>query len=137
MAQQLAHAPVRVTVVDRNNYHLFVPLLYQVATAALSPADIAEPIRHVLGRYANIRVMLGEVMQVDTNARHVALATGETLQYDRLVVATGSTSSYFGHDEWRRHAPPASRSRRRGPSAHACWAHSRKRSATGLRTVRR
>ena len=105
VAQRLARAPVRVTVVDRNNYHLFVPLLYQVATAALSPADVAEPIRHVLGRYPNIRVVLGEVTQVDTDARHVALATGETLQYDRLVVATGSTSSYFGHDEWRGHAP--------------------------------
>ncbi|WP_322963682.1 NAD(P)/FAD-dependent oxidoreductase [Sphingomonas fuzhouensis] len=105
VAQQLARAPVRVTVVDRNNYHLFVPLLYQVATAALSPADVAEPIRHVLGRYPNIRVMLGEVERVDTDARQVALATGETLTYDRLVVATGSTSSYFGHDEWRAFAP--------------------------------
>ena len=105
VAQQLARAPVRVTVVDRNNYHLFVPLLYQVATAALSPAVVAEPIRHVLGRYPNIQVVLGEVTQVDTGARQVTLATGETLPYDRLVVATGSTSSYFGHDEWRRHAP--------------------------------
>lgn len=105
VAQQLANAPVRVTVVDRNNYHLFVPLLYQVATAALSPADVAEPIRHVLGRYPNIRVVLGEVVQVDTDRHEVALATGETLTYDRLVVATGSTSSYFGHDEWRSVAP--------------------------------
>ena len=105
VAQGLANAPVRVTVIDRNNYHLFVPLLYQVATAALSPADVAEPIRHVLGRYPNIRVVLGEVAQVDTDRREVALATGETLTYDRLVVATGSTSSYFGHDEWRPFAP--------------------------------
>ncbi|WP_454280928.1 NAD(P)/FAD-dependent oxidoreductase [Sphingomonas sp. Marseille-Q8236] len=105
VAQQLANASVRVTVVDRNNYHLFVPLLYQVATAALSPADVAEPIRHVLGRYPNIRVVLGEVVQVDTDRHEVALATGETLTYDRLVVATGSTSSYFGHDEWRSVAP--------------------------------
>jgi NADH dehydrogenase len=105
VAQQLANAPVRVTVVDRNNYHLFVPLLYQVATAALSPADVAEPIRHVLGRYPNIRVVLGEVVRVDTDRHEVALATGETLTYDRLVVATGSTSSYFGHDEWRSVAP--------------------------------
>ena len=104
-AQRLARAPVRVTVIDRNNYHLFVPLLYQVATAALSPADVAEPIRHVLGRYPNIRVVLGEVARVDPGSRELALATGETLRYDRLVVATGSTSSYFGHDEWRRHAP--------------------------------
>ncbi|WP_343525950.1 NAD(P)/FAD-dependent oxidoreductase [Sphingomonas sp.] len=104
-AQQLANAPVRVTVVDRNNYHLFVPLLYQVATAALSPADVAEPIRHLLGRYPNIRVVLGEVVQVETGPRLLTLSTGETLSYDRLVVATGSTSSYFGHDEWRDHAP--------------------------------
>ena len=104
-AQQLGNAPVRVTVIDRNNYHLFVPLLYQVATAALSPADVAEPIRHVLGRYPNIRVVLGEVTGVDTGARQVALSTGETLSYDRLVMATGSTSSYFGHDEWRSVAP--------------------------------
>ncbi len=104
-AQRLARAPVRVTVVDRNNYHLFVPLLYQVATAALSPADVAEPIRHILGRHPNIRVVLGEVVQVETHAQQITLATGETLNYDRLVVATGSTSSYFGHDEWRRYAP--------------------------------
>ncbi|WP_294235406.1 NAD(P)/FAD-dependent oxidoreductase [uncultured Sphingomonas sp.] len=105
VAQRLANAPVRVTVVDRNNYHLFVPLLYQVATAALSPADVAEPIRHVLGRYPNIRVVLGEVSRVDPEGRQLTLATGETLNYDRLVVATGSTSSYFGHDEWRSVAP--------------------------------
>ena len=104
-ARQLGGAPVRVTVIDRNNYHLFVPLLYQVATAALSPADVAEPIRHVLGPYSNIRVVLGEVTGVDTGARQVALSTGETLSYDRLVMATGSTSSYFGHDEWRAVAP--------------------------------
>ena len=105
VAKRLARAPVRVTVVDRNNYHLFVPLLYQVATAALSPADVAEPIRHVLGRFPNIRVVLGEVAQIDTGARRIGLSTGETLSYDRLVVATGSTSSYFGHDEWRSVAP--------------------------------
>lgn len=104
-AQRLANAPVRVTVVDRNNYHLFVPLLYQVATAALSPADVAEPIRHVLGRYPNIRVVLGEASGIDTDARVLTLTTGETLGYDRLVIATGSTSSYFGHDEWRAFAP--------------------------------
>ncbi|MET4895939.1 NAD(P)/FAD-dependent oxidoreductase [Sphingomonadaceae bacterium jetA1] len=104
-AQELGNTAVRVTVIDRNNYHLFVPLLYQVATAALSPADVAEPIRHVLGRYPNIGVVLGEVSSVDTQAREVSLASGETLHYDRLVVATGSTSSYFGHDEWRSVAP--------------------------------
>ncbi|HJO67704.1 MAG TPA: NAD(P)/FAD-dependent oxidoreductase [Sphingomonas sanguinis] len=105
VAQQLAHAPVRVTVVDRNNYHLFVPLLYQVATAALSPADVAEPIRHILGRYPNIRVVLSEVTGIDAGSRQLTLGTGERLDYDRLVIATGSTSSYFGHDEWRAYAP--------------------------------
>lgn len=104
-AAKLGGAPARVTVIDRNNYHLFVPLLYQVATAALSPADIAEPIRKILRRHDNIDVLLGEVTGIDTNARQVKLADDRAVAYDRLVIATGSAYSYFGHDEWAAHAP--------------------------------
>lgn len=136
-AQQLGNAPVRLTVIDRNNYHLFVPLLYQVATAALSPADVAEPIRHVLGRYPNIRVVLGEVTGVDTGARQVALSTGEALSYDRLVMATGSTSSYFGHDEWRSVAPACKSIEEARAIRSRILVPSRRRSATGRRTARR
>ena len=101
-AKELGRMPVDVTLVDRHNYHLFVPLLYQVATAALSPADIARPVRRILGKYQNIRILLGEVVGVDTSARSVRLARGTTLPYDRLVIATGSIYSYFGHPEWAR-----------------------------------
>ncbi len=101
-AKELARKPVQVTLIDRHNYHLFVPLLYQVATAALSPADIARPIRRILGRYANIRILLGEVTGVDAASRAVTLADGATISYDRLVIATGSQYSYFGHPEWAR-----------------------------------
>jgi NADH dehydrogenase len=95
---------VRVTVIDRANYHLFVPLLYQVATAALSPADIARPIRRILGRYRNINVVLGDVTGIDTKARTVRTDAGQVFTYDRLVVATGSRYSYFGHSEWAANA---------------------------------
>jgi NADH:quinone reductase (non-electrogenic) len=104
-AQALGGKPVDVTIVDRRNYHLFVPLLYQVATAALSPADIARPIRRILGRFTNIEVVLGTVTGVDTAARRVRLANGAELPYDKLVVATGSDYSYFGHPEWAEFAP--------------------------------
>jgi len=104
-AQALGGKPVRVTIVDRRNYHLFVPLLYQVATAALSPADIARPIRRILGRYKNIEVVLGTVTGIDTTARRVRLSNGSELAYDRLVVATGSDYSYLGHPEWAEFAP--------------------------------
>ncbi len=104
-AQALGGKPVRVTIVDRRNYHLFVPLLYQVATAALSPADIARPIRRILGRYDNIDVVLGTATGIDPAARRVRLAGGRELSYDKLVVATGSDYSYFGHPEWAKLAP--------------------------------
>src|SRR5262249_21647362 len=99
-AKALGNAPARVTVIDRTNYHLFVPLLYQVATAALSPADIARPIRRILGRYKNIDVLLGNVTDVDTAARMVATDAGTVGPYDKLVIATGSVYSYFGHPHW-------------------------------------
>ncbi|HYD31774.1 MAG TPA: NAD(P)/FAD-dependent oxidoreductase [Azospirillaceae bacterium] len=95
----------RVTVIDRRNYHLFVPLLYQVATATLSPADIAEPIRHILWRHENVEVRLGEVTGVDVVRREVILAGGDRVPYDYLVLATGSSQSYFGHPGWERFAP--------------------------------
>jgi len=103
-ARALARAPVRVTVVDRRNHHLFQPLLYQVATAALNPADIAAPIRSVLRRQRNAEVILAEVTGVDLPGRRVVLTDGE-LAYDRLILATGATHSYFGHPEWERFAP--------------------------------
>jgi NADH dehydrogenase len=104
-ARALGGKPVQVTIVDRRNYHLFVPLLYQVATAALSPADIARPIRRILGRYSNIEVVLGTVTGIDTTARNVQLSDGRALPYDTLVVAAGSDYSYFGHPEWAQFAP--------------------------------
>jgi NADH dehydrogenase len=103
-AKRLGNKPVRVTVIDRTNYHLFQPLLYQVATAALSPADIAAPIRSILSKYRNIEVILAEVTAVDTAQRKVKIHEAE-ITYDYLVLATGARHSYFGHDEWERVAP--------------------------------
>ena len=103
-ASSLARRPVRVTVVDRENYHLFQPLLYQVATAALSPGEIAEPIRAILRRHRNVDVLLVEVTAVDLASRTLMLADS-TLSYDYLVLATGASHSYFGHPEWERMAP--------------------------------
>jgi NADH:ubiquinone reductase (H+-translocating) len=109
-ARGLARAPVRITLIDRNNYHLFQPLLYQVATAALSPADVAVPIRSVLRRQRNAEVLLGEVTGVDTRGREVSVrdcagAHDVTVPYDYLVVATGAMGSYFGHGTWASFAP--------------------------------
>lgn len=104
-ARALGGHQVRVTVIDRHNYHLFIPLLYQVATAALSPADIAEPIRKILRRFPNVDVLLGDVTGVDLERRHVLIAGGSHVPYDRLVIATGSSYNYFGHDERAARAP--------------------------------
>jgi NADH dehydrogenase len=101
----LRHRPVQVTLLDRRNHHLFQPLLYQVATAALSPGNIAQPIRHILRGSPNVRVLLGEATAVDLAARRVALADGDALGYDFLILATGASHAYFGHDEWRELAP--------------------------------
>lgn len=103
-ARALAGAPVDVTLLDRRNYHCFQPLLYQVATAALSPADIAWPARWVLSRQSNLTVLMAEVTGVDTRAKQVH-AGPVALSYDYLVLATGATHSYFGHDEWAAAAP--------------------------------
>jgi NADH dehydrogenase len=103
-ARALRKLPVRITLIDRHNYHLFQPLLYQVATAALNPSDIAAPIRSVLRRQKNTTVLLGEATSIDVDDKLVRLADGE-LRYDYLIVATGATHSYFSHPEWERHAP--------------------------------
>jgi NADH dehydrogenase len=103
-ARGCRHLDAEITVVDRHNYHLFQPLLYQVATAALNPSDIAAPIRGILGRQKNVSVILGEAMSVDVEKQLVRLTDGE-LPYDQLVIATGATHSYFGHPEWERVAP--------------------------------
>jgi NADH dehydrogenase len=104
-ARAMARAPVRVTVIDRHNYHLFQPLLYQVASATLSPADIARPIRRVLHKYPNVEVVLGEVSAVDVEARRVSLKGGEEISYDFLILAAGAVDQYFGHPEWAPIAP--------------------------------
>ncbi|MGE0461727.1 MAG: NAD(P)/FAD-dependent oxidoreductase [Vicinamibacterales bacterium] len=104
-SRALAREPVRVTLVDRHNHHVFQPLLYQVATAGLSPGDIASPIRWILRRQKNLRVLLANVERVDPDAKCLHLDGGQTLTYDALIVATGVTHSYFGHDDWPPHAP--------------------------------
>src|SRR5580692_5734963 len=103
-AQALKSAPVRVTLVDRCNYHLFQPLLYQVATGSLSPANVAGPLRQVLRKQKNTQVLLGEAIDIDASRRQVILSDG-VVDYDTLIVATGSTHQYFGHDEWEEFAP--------------------------------
>jgi NADH dehydrogenase len=103
-AQALKRAPIELTVIDRRNYHLFQPLLYQVATGGLSPGEIASPIRHVLSRQRNTRVLMAEVRDVDVENRRLRLDEGEA-SYDTLVLATGSHDHYFGHDEWASLAP--------------------------------
>ncbi|HEU5314999.1 MAG TPA: NAD(P)/FAD-dependent oxidoreductase, partial [Chloroflexota bacterium] len=107
-ARRLGGRPVRVTLVDRQNYHLFSPLLYQVATAALSPGEIAQPIRSLLREHANVRVLMADVTGIDVDAKRVRLAreVGEDwLEYDYLILAAGARHAYFGHDEWAAHAP--------------------------------
>ena len=104
-AKALKRMAVRVTLVDRHNHHVFQPLLYQVATAGLSPGDIAAPIRWVLRHQDNVRVLLADVQRIDLAARRVDLDGGQSLTYDYLILAAGATSSYFGHDEWAAHAP--------------------------------
>ncbi len=104
-AQALADLDVDATVVDRRNHHLFQPLLYQVALAVLSPADIAEPIRSILRHQSNAEVLMDEVVGIDVNARYVTLASGAQVAYDYLALATGASHSYFGHNDWAPFAP--------------------------------
>jgi NADH dehydrogenase len=104
-AQKLKRAPAEVTLIDRRNFHLFQPLLYQVATGSLSPGEIAAPLRGVLSRQKNARVLLGEAVDVDPEAKKVILRDGGSFDYDSLIVATGSQTSYYGNDAWREWAP--------------------------------
>ena len=103
-AKKLAHVGVRVTLVDRTNHHVFQPLLYQVASAGLSPADIASPIRSILSGQENVEVLLASVTRIDLGAKRVVLADGE-IPYDFLVLAAGARTNYFGHPEWEAYAP--------------------------------
>jgi NADH dehydrogenase len=104
-ARALKSKPVDVTLIDRRNYHLFQPLLYQVATGSLSPGEIAAPIRSVLSRQQNTRVLLGDVQDIDPASKRVLLADGASFAYDSLIVAAGSQSFYYGHEAWRQWAP--------------------------------
>ena len=104
-AKALGRKPVDVTVVDRRNHHTFQPLLYQVALAVLSPANIAQPIRSILRKQSNTQVLMDDVVGIDVEARLVILGTGARLPFDYLVLATGATHSYFGRDDWAPFAP--------------------------------
>src|SRR6201985_493172 len=104
-AKTLADMEVDVTVIDRRNHHTFQPLLYQVALAVLSPADIAQPIRTILRHQQNTEVLMDTVNAIDVRERRVGLASGAQISYDYLVLATGATHSYFGKDEWAKNAP--------------------------------
>jgi NADH:ubiquinone reductase (H+-translocating) len=104
-ARRLKRVPCEVTIVDRHNHHVFQPLLYQVATAGLSPGDIASPIRWILRKQPRLRVLLANVERIDSAGKHLILDRGERLSYDYLIVAAGATHSYFGHDEWSSIAP--------------------------------
>jgi NADH:ubiquinone reductase (H+-translocating) len=104
-AQKLKHAPVEVTLIDRRNFHLFQPLLYQVATGSLSPGEIAAPLRGILSRQKNTQVLMGEAVDIDPDAKRVILRDGAAFEYDSLIVATGSKTSYYGNEGWRDWAP--------------------------------
>lgn len=104
-AQHLHHAPAQLTLIDRRNFHLFQPLLYQVATGGLSPANIAAPLRAILKHQTNTEVLLAEVSHLDPSARQIHFSDGQSLDYDYLVVATGASHNYFGNQQWEQHAP--------------------------------
>src|SRR5580658_1094510 len=109
-ARSLKHTDAEVTLIDRRNFHLFQPLLYQVATGALSPGEIASPLRYVLNRQKITRVLLGEVCDIDAERREVVLNDSSRVPYDTLIVATGAMHHYFGHPEWAMLAPGLKRS---------------------------
>jgi NADH:ubiquinone reductase (H+-translocating) len=125
-AKALARAAYDVSIVDQHNYHLFQPLLYQVATAALSPADIASPIRSILSRQKNTTVILAEVSGVDLDRRQI-VAENRRIDYDFLILSTGARHAYFGHDDWASYAPgikqicSLSRRRSRRPIRSVAW----------------
>jgi NADH:ubiquinone reductase (H+-translocating) len=104
-AMRLGKMPVDVTIIDRRNHHIFQPLLYQVALAVLSPAQIAQPIRMIVRKFANTQVLMDEVTAIDAKAHRLELASGASADYDYLILGTGATHSYFGHEEWAKYAP--------------------------------
>jgi NADH dehydrogenase len=104
-AKQLAKQPVRVTLIDRRNHHLFQPLLYQVATAGLSPGNIASPLRGIFRHQQRVHVLMGDLRDLDANAQTILLADGSRIAYDHLIIATGASHSYFGNDQWAPYAP--------------------------------
>src|ERR1700677_964175 len=104
-AMALGKVPVDVTLIDRRNHHTFQPLLYQVALAVLSPAQIAQPIRTILSKNANTEVLMDEVTGIDSAAHRLELSSGVAIEYDYLILGTGATHSYFGHEEWAKYAP--------------------------------
>ena len=104
-ARKLANTDCDVTLIDKKNHHLFQPLLYQVASAALSPADIATPLREIFAGASNIRVVMGEVTQIDKEKRELKTRNGDIYPFDQLIVATGARHSYFGNDHWEEEAP--------------------------------
>src|ERR1700743_1763759 len=104
-AQRLKRAPVEVTLIDRRNFHLFQPLLYQVATGSLSPGEIAAPLRSVLRKQRNAEVFVGDAADIDPAKNVLTLTDGAQFEYDSLIVSTGSQTSYYGNDLWRKNAP--------------------------------
>jgi NADH dehydrogenase len=104
-AKTLSNKAVEVTLIDRKNHHTFQPLLYQVALAVLSAGEIASPLRHILNKARNVRIILGEVAGFDIRRRRVQLSGGGEVEYDYLIVAAGARHAYFGHDEWAEEAP--------------------------------
>jgi len=105
VARRLAGAPVRVTIIDQRNHHLFQPLLYQVATASLAPSEIAWPVRHLFRNRKEVTTLLALVTGIDASSNQLFLKDGTSVQYDTLVLATGARHAYFGHDDWELHAP--------------------------------
>lgn len=105
VAKSLKKSKFNITLVDKKNHHLFQPLLYQVATAALSPGDIAMPIRGIFGKYDNIRTVMGEVVSIDKTTQTIQLESGDSVQFNYLILVPGAQYNYFGHDEWAEHAP--------------------------------
>ena len=105
VAKSLKKAPVEILLIDRTNHHLFQPLLYQVATAALSPGEIAYPIREIFSKQKNTMTVMGEVTEIDKEKKSLTLANGDVINYDFLVLAVGARHSYFGNDKWEPFAP--------------------------------
>ena len=139
VARRLARAPVRITLIDQRNHHLFQPLLYQVATASLAPSEIAWPIRHLLRRRKQVTTLLGVVTGVDSAQRCVVLEDGSNVAYDTLVLATGARHAYFGHAEWEPYAPGLKtlEDATAHPQSHSAWPLNWRNAKPMRRVVRR